>query len=148
VVTGTFEYVNQEQLALSLVVPKKYEGPDFPVITLVAPSRAVTIQRLPLRINGKYSALKDESLVNTAPGPKLGLSGSQFFEVNSGQITAHLSGQFLTDIEVRLNGVPCGTAQEGINDDQPAKETTVTTPSSHLCLPFGSPTNAVRPRTE
>ncbi len=107
-VSGVFEYVNREQLTVSLDIPASYTGPDFPVITVVAPARAMSINSLPLRINGKSGRLSDETLVTKKPGSKMSISAVQYLSAAGGVFTAHLKGQKMTDLDkVRLNGKEC-----------------------------------------
>jgi hypothetical protein len=112
-ITGTFENVNQSQLALRLNIPAKYDGPDFPVITLVAPARAIILNQLPLMVNGvSYLRLDDQSLLKKpdTPEPKITLSGWQYLgPAGPANFMAHLNGQKLNEHlkEVRFAGVIC-----------------------------------------
>ncbi len=112
-ISGVFEYVNRNQLVLDLTIPEKYDSDKFPVITLVAPSRAIILNRLNLSINGKYGKLDGESLLNKKPDPpsKLTLNGWRVLSLDGGKVTAHLMGQKLKDDldakQVSLNGESC-----------------------------------------
>lgn len=111
-VSGTFEYVNQEQLTLNLAIPSTYTGPDFPIVTVVAPSRSMIINSLPdLLINRTWGSLEDASLVTKKPkppDPTLTITGWQYFGGTGKQFSALLTGQKLTDLaKLRLNGIEC-----------------------------------------
>ncbi|HYL74809.1 MAG TPA: hypothetical protein VEU96_11430 [Bryobacteraceae bacterium] len=111
-ISGTFENVNQSQLALNLVIPAKYDSDAFPTITLVAPTRAIILNQLPLTVNGNSNTTLDDSpLVDIQkPDPKLTLSGWQYLGERPGRkFAAHLTGKKLREHldHVRFNGVRC-----------------------------------------
>jgi hypothetical protein len=112
-VSGVFEYVNREQLTLNLTIPASYTGPDFPVITVIAPARAMNINSLSLPINGTWGKLSDESLVTKKPASKMSISAVQYLGAAGGVFTAHVKGQKMTDLDkVRLNGTVCASTEK------------------------------------
>jgi hypothetical protein len=111
-ISGTFEYVNENNLALSLAIPKSYEGLDFPVITLVAPMSAMNLNRIPLMINGKSASLADMSIFQKDE-PRFAFKEFRFLRrLSDNSIRGYLLGSKLTAAgSVSLNGNPCSTAQ-------------------------------------
>ena len=112
-ISGTFEYVDNSQMVLNLLIPKNYAGDHFPIITLVSPSRVMPINDMTLLINGSRTHLSDPDqsiLVKPDPpaAPSLGFTGWQVYDSDKGSFTARLTRHQLTSLgSVWMNGKPC-----------------------------------------
>ena len=107
VITGSFEFVDQQQIAMNLSIPKGYSG-EFPTIALVSPSRAAIINTIRIPINGRWRTLNDVRILPDLPNPKLSLSSVRTYGQNGSKIRVQLSGSLLnTATKVMLNGVDC-----------------------------------------
>ena len=118
-ISGTYEFVNQQQMVVNLSIPKDYSG-DFPAITLVAPARAETINGMRLRVNGSPGRkLEDMKILRPAAPAKLtlsavGLSGYDRSQTNP--VRLRLSGKLFSrrETKIRLNGKACDLCQEDV----------------------------------
>jgi hypothetical protein len=111
-ISGAFEYVNEHHIALTLSIPKKYENARFPAVTLISPMRALHVNWLRLRINGRVGRrLENEKILieKPDPAPHLQISGWRYLgRAHDGRVLGLIEGQLLDEVkEVRLNGCPC-----------------------------------------
>lgn len=121
---GELERIDPRQIVFSFSLPKDADGKDVegtPIITLVAPGKAVDLNSLDLTVNGtRHVKLKDrEYMFGARSGdPKLGISDFKVFRVNDAaaprRAFALLTGtKFDADMDVFINGEPALAPQAG-----------------------------------
>lgn len=119
-IRGSYERVGAEQIIASFVMPDDFES--TPAITLVAPGKAINLNRLRLRVNSSPSIRLDEAeyMFGTRPPPPLVPAPTDILasKVNvfkdpsaPGYLIATIKGSNLDLVtEVDINGFSCTAA--------------------------------------
>lgn len=113
-VRGRIERIDSEQIVFSFEMPADFTG--TPTITLVAPGKAIDINRLKLRVNGVDKTSLDavastSPMYNLDPNPEVKIDGIEVFRSADGRsLTALASGKGFngTTQQAFVNGVPVG----------------------------------------
>jgi hypothetical protein len=111
-VRGRIERIDSEQIVFSFEMPATYTG--TPTITLVAPGKAIDINRLNLYINGVHNTSLDalagsSPMFNLDPDPTVKIDGIEVYRSAGGRrLTALVNGKGFNSATQNafVNGVP------------------------------------------
>jgi hypothetical protein len=111
VIWGSYEYVNEHYLTLSLNIPTDYKNGRFPAITLISPSRTANINWLPMSVNGSPGVRLDDERLLVDKKPDFAVTDLTVIDVADGpasgvkHVTARLAGSRLSSLDrLWING--------------------------------------------
>lgn len=100
VISGSFEFVNTQYLAISLSIPADYKDAKFPQLTLISPARTAILNKIPVSVNGAPGqSLEAANLLKETKQP-FEIKGFEFLGEDraTGLVTARLTGTRLGQI--------------------------------------------------
>jgi hypothetical protein len=111
-IRGRFERIDPSQVMVTFDMPPDFEG--TPVITFVAPGKAIDLNRLPLIVNGVSTTLDNrntDKMFAGPPRPSAKIDKVEVFRSNmTGNLTALITGAgFTSNQRVFVNGTDLGT---------------------------------------